>query len=224
MSLIRFSHIAQTPAISTPASQPGSIASRFFRTLKLLLGVLAFCWMTGCAHPEPTLVVFVGGLGYSQLGDIRQAVIRECPDAKVVNAGGWDGYKSNLEEIINAKPHDHIILVGHSLGCPAISEAAAKTPRVDLTVFIDPAWDDFKVSKNVDQVLWYQRSDIDFPREAKIIGAKEPKVMKGSHNTIPHSPELIAEVVGAIKGIEKQTAKAKELPAVDKRALAEAHE
>jgi len=165
----------------------------------LALVMLMFCFW-GCAHPEPTLVVVVGGLGFSQLGDLRHAVAEKCPQATVVSAGGWDGYKTDLKALATAKPHQHIILVGHSFGCQAIAEAAAQLPKVDLAVFIDPAWDDFRLSKNIDHYLWYQRSGIGIEREAKIVGAAAPKTITGGHNDIPHAPELIADVVVAING------------------------
>ena len=169
------------------------------RLLALLLGVLCFA---GCAHPEPTLVVVVGGLGISQLGDLRHEVQRQCPQAKVVNAGGWDGYKSDLKAIATAKPHEHIIFVGHSFGCGAIAEAASQLPRVDLAVFIDPAWNDFPLPRTVARCLWFRRSGGGLEREARVVGAPGPKVIKGGHNDIPHSPELIASVVGAINSVK----------------------
>jgi hypothetical protein len=205
----------------TFSSAPG-VAASFW---KFIISALFACWLIGaggCARPEPTLVVFVGGLGVSQLGDLRRAVEKEFPEAKVVNAGGWDGYKANITGIVNDKPRERVILVGHSLGAPAISEAASKLPKVDLAVFIDPAWDDFKLPKNVDQHLWYKRSDFSVVREAKVLGANEAKTIKGGHNDIPHSQELIADVVGKIRGIEVQAAKAKD--AEKQRALAQAHE
>lgn len=171
----------------------------------ILMFLLAFCSLPGCAHPEPTLVVFVGGLGFSQLGDLRHAVIKQCPEAKVVNAGGWDGYKADVKAIATAKPHEHIIFVGHSFGCQTIDQAAAKLPRVDLAVFIDPAWDDFRLSNSIAHYLWFKRSGFGVERKAQIAGAVATKTIEGGHNDIPHSAELIAEVVAAIKGIENRS-------------------
>ncbi|MCL2648523.1 MAG: hypothetical protein FWD61_16200 [Phycisphaerales bacterium] len=162
--------------------------------------------LSACAKNKPTLVVCVGGMGYSQLGDLRRTIIKQCPQAKVVNAGGWDGYKANLKKIATAKPRQHIIFIGHSFGCGAINDAAKKLPKVDITVFIDPAWSDFHLSQNILQYLWYKRSGIGIERQAKIIGASSPRVIKGGHNDIPHSPKLIAEVVQAINALQSKPA------------------
>ena len=169
----------------------------------LALGLLLW-GLGGCARPEPTLVVTVGGLGFSQMGDLRHAVKRECPQAKVVSAGAWDAYKADIKAIATAKPHEHIILIGHIFGCPAIAQAAEKLPNVDLLVFIDPAWSDFRMPSNVPQYLWYRRSGIGLEREARIIGAATSRTIKGGHNDIPHAPELIAGVVQAINHIDSR--------------------
>jgi len=164
--------------------------------------VLALGAFFGCAKPEPTLVVTVGGLGFSQMYDLRVAVKEQCPEAKVVSAGMWDAYKSDIKKIATEKPRQHIILIGHSLGCEAIDKAAEALPRVDLAVFIDPAWDDFRLSSTIGKCLWYQRSTFALVRQARIAGAPPAKIIRGGHNDIPHSPDLIAEVVAAIKRVE----------------------
>jgi len=165
---------------------------------KLLPLLLLLASLTACAHPEPTLVVVVGGLGLSQLGDLRHAIIKDCPQATVINAGAFDGYKSDIKALATKKPHDHIILVGHSFGCEAIASAALQLPNVELTVFIDPAWNDFHLPSSTAHYLWFQRSNFDIEREAKIIGASSPQKIPGGHNDIPHSPQLITQVVNAI--------------------------
>jgi len=188
------------PGQSHPAAQPwAGLADGAWQKL-LALAVVLLC-LSGCARPEPTLVVVVGGLGLSQLGDLRHAVIDQCPQAKVVSAGAWDGYKADITGIATAKPHDHIILVGHSLGCPAIAQAAEQLPKVDLAVFIDPAWDDFRLPRGVERYLWYQRTGFGLEREAHIVGAARTSTIEGGHNAIPHAPELIAGVVRAINSI-----------------------
>jgi hypothetical protein len=173
--------------------------------LKLMVVGLVVGSIFGCAKPKGTLVVVVGGLGLSQLRDVRQAVERQCPDVDVVNAGGWDGYKANLEAIAKEKKRQHVIMVGHSFGCGAIADAAAKLPKVDLAVFIDPSWNDFKLPGTVGRYLWYKRSNFDIEREAKIIGARNPVTIHGGHNDIPHSPELINGVVSAVKRVSAET-------------------
>jgi pimeloyl-ACP methyl ester carboxylesterase len=167
--------------------------------LGFLLILLTF---GGCAAPKPTVVVVVGGLGFSQLGDLRHAVESQCPDAKVVNAGGIDGYKADIKSIATSKKYQNVVLIGHSLGCPAIATASEQLPKVDLAVFIDPAWDDFRLPKNISRSLWYKRSEFGFERKARIVGASPPTTIQGGHNNIPHSPELIASVVSAINSMK----------------------
>jgi predicted alpha/beta hydrolase family esterase len=147
--------------------------------------------MGGCEKQKPTLVVMVGGLGFSQLADVRKAVQKECPDATVVNAGGWDGYKANLGAILKSKKYEHVVMVGHSFGCGAIAEAAKDVEKVELAVFIDPAWDDFKMPGTIGRHMWFKRSKFGIEREARIVGAARPVTIEGGHNDIPHSEVLI---------------------------------
>ncbi len=165
--------------------------------------------LAACAHPQRTLVVTVGGAGFSQMHDLRMALEKECPDAKIVSAGAWDAYNADLKKIATDKPRDHIIFIGHSFGCRAIDDAAdelagATAKKVDLAVFIDPAWNDFDLSPNINRYLWFKRSTFDIEREARIIGASNPQKIPGSHNEIPHSPLLISQVVAEVQRISRQ--------------------
>ena len=170
------------------------------RTIALLL--LAGC-LAACDKQEPTLVVVVGGWGSNQLDDLRQAVVRECPQATVLSAGEWDGYKADLEAIIAENRHGRVVLVGHSLGCHTIARTAGVLPKVDLTVFIDPAWDDFSLPASVNRHLWYRRSGLGLERQANIHGAVGPRIIQGGHNSIAHSAELIDEVIAAINATKE---------------------
>jgi pimeloyl-ACP methyl ester carboxylesterase len=169
---------------------------------KLFTLMMLLCCLTGCAGPQRILVVVVGGLGFSQLDDLRKSLEHQCPQATVVSAGAWNGYKTDVEAMATAKPHEQIIFIGHSFGCQTIAQAAAHLAKVDLAVFIDPAWDDFRLVGNIAHYRWYQRSGKDIEREAHIVGADKPEIIKGDHNSIPHSPELIAEVVAAINELQ----------------------
>jgi pimeloyl-ACP methyl ester carboxylesterase len=180
------------------AGDPAALLASAVRKIFLLATLL--CFFAGCSK-EPTLVVVVGGLGLSQLSDLRKSLEQQCPQATVVSAGDWDGYKADLKAIAASKPFPHVVFIGHSFGCQAIARAAGQLSKVDLAVFIDPAWDDVHLSKTIEHYLWFQRSGIGIEREAQIVGADRPKIIKGDHNSIPHSPELIAEVVDAVNGI-----------------------
>lgn len=176
--------------------RPSQLALPVWMLLALVLATLG-----GCAQPKSTLIVTVGGLGFSQMHDLRMAVTRQCPEAKVVSAGMWDAYKADIPAIARAQPWQHIILIGHSLGCGAVNKAADQLPRVDLAVFLDPAWDDFSLSRRIARCLWYRRSGFDLIRQAKINGAPGPQTTSGGHNQIPHSPVLIADVISAIRKV-----------------------
>jgi len=174
-------------------------------SLKPLL-LLTSLLLAACAHPQRTLVVTVGGAGFSQMHDLRIALEEQCPDAKVISAGMWDAYKTDLAKLATDKPRDHIIFIGHSFGCRAIDDAADELPggKVDLAVFIDPAWSDFNLSPHIKDYLWFKRSSFDVIRESKIIGAGNPQKIPGGHNDIPHSPLLISQVVAEVQRISRQ--------------------
>jgi hypothetical protein len=167
--------------------------------LSKLIVVLAACLLAGCAR-RPIGVITVGGLGFSQMGSVRRAIQKQCPNADVQSAGAWDAYKSDLPRMIRESPHDHLVLVGHSLGCNTIAQAARNVSKVDLLVLIEPAGDDIRLPKTVARCIWYQRSNFDWVWQAKVTGASPTKI-SGGHNDIAHSAAVITEVVEAINGI-----------------------
>lgn len=172
--------------------------------------MIAICFVIafggGCAH-KPILVITVGGLGWSQMGTLRHAVEQQCPAADVMSAGAIDAYKTDVQKMIRENPHDHLVLIGHSLGCQAIAQAAAKVKRVDLLVLIEPAPDDIRVPKNVKLTIWYQRTDFDlFIRLAKVFGMS-PIRIKGGHNDVPQSKEVVSTVVNQINQIDARERK-----------------
>jgi pimeloyl-ACP methyl ester carboxylesterase len=172
--------------------------------LPLLLLVALF--LPGCATSKPTLVVLVGGAGLSQLGDLGENISALCPDADVIETGGWDGFRADLRQIIRAHPSAGLVLVGHSFGCRTIADAAADLPAVDLAVMIDPAWDDITLPPTVYSCLWYQRADEGLERRAVITNGGRPELVSGDHNDICHSPQLIAEVSQAVRNISARHA------------------
>lgn len=179
------------------------LASSISRSAALrVIGVLAFLFISGCSH-KPTLVITVGGMGFSQMGDLRRAIERQCPEADVVSAGLWDAYKSDLLQIIEKSPHRHVVLIGHSLGCQTVAETARKVSKMEFAVLIEPAGNEIRLPRSVGRCLWYQRSDFDLIGKAKVVGVSPVKI-KGGHNDILHSEELIAGVVKAINAEGKR--------------------
>lgn len=197
LSIFRPSAAGSGNLPSAPRPHPRSTVCRVI----VLIAVLSFA---GCAR-KPTLVITVGGMGFSQMGSIRRAIQRQCPNADVVSAGAWDAYKSDVLRMIRKSRRDHLVLVGHSLGCQTAAQTASQVSKVDLVVLIEPAWDDIRLPRNVGRCLWFRRSDFGMVRQAKVIGAS-PTQIKGGHDDIPHSAELIAEVVKAINEIPEDPA------------------
>jgi hypothetical protein len=167
--------------------------------LSKLIFAIALCLLAGCAR-KPIQVITVGGLGFSQMGSVRRAIEKQCPKAEVCSAGAWDAFKSDVPKMIRKSPHDHVVLVGHSLGCNTITQAAEKVSKVDLLVLIEPAGDDILLPKNVGRCIWYQRTNFDWVWQAKVAGAT-PTRINGGHNDIAHSKAVITEVVDAINEI-----------------------
>jgi len=171
-----------------------------------LIVLIAIAFAGGCTH-KPILVITVGGLGWSQMATVRHAIEKECPQADVMSAGAIDAFKTDVPQMIRENPHDHLVLVGHSLGCQTITLAAGRVRKVDVLVLIEPAPDDLRPPKNVDVVLWYQRTDFDlFIHMAKVFGLNPIKI-RGGHNDVPQSKEVVAAVVTAINRIDTRERK-----------------
>jgi len=160
----------------------------------------------GCVGNRPTLVVFVGGAGLSQLGDLKTAVSAACPDADVIEISAWDGFRSDVARVINARQPRGVVLIGHSFGCETIARAATQLRTVDLAVLIEPAWDDIVLPRNVQSCLWYQRSEIGMERRAVVHGGGRPITVPGGHNDLPRTPEVIVEVVRFVDRISARHA------------------
>lgn len=153
------------------------------------------------------LVITVGGLGFSQMGTVREAIQKQCPQADVKSGGMWDAFKNDIAKMIQENPRDHVVLVGHSLGCQTITQAAGQFPNVDLLVFIEPAGDDIRVPASVKRTLWFQRSNWDLLVGRAKVSGLSPTRINGGHNEVAHSPELAAQVVKAINGIQTRRRK-----------------
>src|SRR3954470_1112025 len=123
-----------TPELSDKGPVPTSRRQRFASAFHVIIAI-SICLVTGCTQ-KPILVITSGGLGFSQMGEVRRAIEKQCPNADVVSAGAWDAFKTDLPKIIRESPHDHYVLVGHSLGCQTIADTARKVPKVDLLVFL----------------------------------------------------------------------------------------
>lgn len=188
----------QTPRLRLDAA--------LFRRVFFVMLLLVAQFMGGCSEPKPTRVLLVGGAGLSQLGELGEALVASCPEAEIVETGGWDGFRADLKRIAAERPDQRLILIGHSFGCETIAEAAVGLDNVDLVVMIDPAWDDMTLPRNVISCLWYQRADEGMERRAAVRNGGRPKVIAGDHNSICHSAQLIAEVTRVVGDISRRRA------------------
>ena len=176
------------------------------RTLQALVLLLLSLLLPACAEPKPTLVLLVGGAGLSQFGDLETTLSATCPEATIIETGGWDGFRANLKQIVRDHPCQGLVLIGHSFGCKTIADAAADFTSVDLVVMIDPAWDDITIPPTIFSCLWYQRA-LDGPeRRATIRNAGRPTIIPGDHNDICHSPQLISEVSRIVRDLSERKA------------------
>ena len=73
-------------------------------TIRLALLLLMAWLLPGCSSSKPTLVLLVGGAGLSQLGEIGENISARCPDANVIETGGWDGFRANLKQVVKDHP------------------------------------------------------------------------------------------------------------------------
>jgi len=179
-----------------------------YRSGLLPVFLLLLAWLLpACTTSKPTLVVLVGGAGLSQLGELGENISALCPDADVIEAGGWDGFRADLQRVVRDHPCEGLILVGHSFGCQTIADAAAGISAVDLAVMIDPAWDDITLPRSVVSCLWYQRADPGLERMALIRNGGRPVTIAGDHNNICHSPRLIADVSQVARDISAHNAR-----------------
>ena len=176
------------------------------RALPALLLLLFTVMMPACASSKPTVVLLVGGAGLSQLGELGENISAICPDAEVIETGGWDGFRADVHRIALNHSGQGLVLIGHSFGCQTIARDAAQIPGIDLVVMIDPAWDDITLPPTIRSCFWYQRSQAGLERTATIRNGGSPMIIASDHNDICHSPRLISEVTQAVRGISERNA------------------
>jgi len=124
----------------------------------------------------------------------------------VVETGGWDGFRGDVERAATDPPCQGVILIGHSFGCETIARAAAHMRGVDLVVMIDPSWDDITLRPGL-SCMWYQRAeDGGMERRAAVRNGGRPVIVAADHNGMCHNAQVIAEVAQAVRNISERRA------------------
>ncbi len=151
------------------------------------------------------LVLTVGGLGSSQMADI-EARFRIEPRCRVVSAGKWDGYKTDLLDLIAHNQRPFVAVIGHSFSAIPILDLIANSPGlVSYAAFIDPVSDEAFVSSypmptQRPKFFWCQRSKIGIEAKLNITDAGQPEIIEGGHNELPHKTEVIERLARDILG------------------------
>jgi len=164
-----------------------------------------------------TLVVYVGGLGGSQLKDLELALsLRLAGQIEPLWTGDKDGWKQDVRGKIIARLSDttkppvaHVVVIGHSLGGPTALYAADRLTdwqsgyKVPLVVLLDPVkWFGDRAATqpaNMGRVIIYRPAVEWFPPQtvtgADVTNTIVPDV---DHNTLCHGPLVPDEVTAAI--------------------------
>ncbi len=159
-----------------------------------------------------TMLVLVGGLGASQLGDIRDATRR--PRLLVTELHDCGYLIGNLPDIVShimamktAYPGiSRVVVVDHSMAW-IVGKHAANAGLVDYLITLDPVgapgighdvWPTWK-GKPVAGEFWKANPT---PFIAQLYVADGPAIITVdcSHNDLPHRPEVIAAVRAAQAG------------------------
>jgi pimeloyl-ACP methyl ester carboxylesterase len=185
---------------------------------KLLAILLCALALVGCGDSTPpagpsdasTAVVCIGGLGGDQTGTIFEAIEGQCPGVGVYQASPWNGYKADVQEIIDDAAPSKVVLIAHSMGVQRALAIAAFDPRVKAVVAIDGvAYEPtgapvLTVPTQLPTCKWFSASDATpfVAQRAELIGPRVVRVqVQGAHNDIPHHPAVIAACVQLVQEV-----------------------
>lgn len=174
----------------------------------LVVGMALAVLLASCkrsSDPAPTtkpsapLIVSVGGLEGSQLGEVNSMIAVEFPGADVAFFGPKNGFASDVEGYIGSNPHDTIIGVAHSFGCDE------PWGKMKLLVLLDPVCRPghafIEIPASVETCIVY-RARIPTPGifRASLMGKFSEVWVNRSHNNLPHDPPTISDIRADIKG------------------------
>lgn len=149
------------------------------------------------------LVVPVGGLGLSQLGDIVNA-IAPLPGVEILS---WDrvneyGDSADIWAFLNAHPESPAYLIGHSLGVDqAISCALLLKERCVGVALLDPVWFE-KPNPGCPALVFHADNSFPFP-QGSVKDITGTTIEGTTHNSLAHDPRVIAKIVDVVRTIAR---------------------
>ncbi len=156
----------------------------------ILLMIVACKRKTGTvpANSKDTIVLFVGGLGHSQLDDVYDHFGKY--DVTRITFTKQDDYREDLDAFIGKLKYKKLIIVCHSWGGASASTVKA---TIDLLILYDPVGfnqGNIHLGTNVRKTLWFPRIDARgvWPVSADVTGYDIQRAdMLGGHNSGTHS-------------------------------------
>ncbi len=143
--------------------------------------------------------------------DDIEARFRKEPSCRVVSAGKWDGYKTDLAKLIRANRLPKVAVIGHSMaGMPIIELIAEYRELIDYAALLDPVGPfgvgECEMPDNPPLYWWARRSKIGgevligLEVPLRITNANGPQIIEGGHNDLPHKAEVIERLARDILG------------------------
>lgn len=135
----------------------------------------------------PVLIVTVGGLSSSQLGEVNTLIVDNFPTAAVGFFGPENGWMGDLPAYL-AAPHGTLICIGHSYGGDM---PWGKCGPIRLLILLDPVEQPghggIVIPANVEKCIVF-RAGIGTPGivPAKVSGKFNEVTIHRSHNMLPH--------------------------------------
>jgi pimeloyl-ACP methyl ester carboxylesterase len=152
------------------------------------------------------IILLYGGLGLSQLGKMKEELLKAFPYADVREGNYhdtcslWDGSGGK----------DKVFLIGHSMGGDRVRQTLCEHPKDASGVMIDPVSFTTGVSHKSlplnSRYLWIRRSKMGAEVYLGIMvplrmeGIVDPPIIwHGGHNELPNDPKLIEYVIDWIR-------------------------
>lgn len=167
----------------------------FYVRLILILGIS----LTMLSCKKPTAIqsspaarrafLVMGGLGGSQMNDVVALIKSNYPTSNLITFGGSEEWKIDIDSL--GIVADNLTFIGHSYGTDTICKAKLKANKV---ILIDPVAVHGTAMTVPDGAIVYRRTFPVGPVRADLTGNYTLINISGSHNSIPHSEELLTSL------------------------------